>query len=301
MASHVVLAGGSGFIGSALEAHFRNAGWRTTVLTRSPSQPHHVKWDAKTAGEWAKVLDGADAIINLTGKSVGVRHTPENKAEIIGSRVNSIAALRDAAAACANPPKVWVQAGGIDAVGEAAAALGDVPARPTPDSFLSQVCAQWEEAFNAAIATLPNTRGVMFRIGPVLGKGSQFLKPMKLLTQLFIGGPAGNGRQHISWVHIDDLVKLARWAIDTPTARGVYNAVAPAAVNNRDFMAALRKVMGRPWAPPAPAFAIALAAPVIGVDTSLVLGGSHGKPERLLREGYQFVHPTLDGALRASV
>ncbi len=299
MNKRMVIAGGSGFLGKAIEAHFVQQGWQVQVLTRNPRRPNDVAWDGRTQGDWAKVLNGADAVINLSGKSIAVVHTPEVKQEVVKSRVDSIHALRDAILACATPPAVWVQSGGIDAVGEHAQAQGEIA--PVGGKFLPEVCKIWEQTFAEAKAVLPATRGVQLRIGPVLGKGGGMLGPLVTITKLFVGGTVGSGKQHMSWIHLQDVVGIIDWAIQTPSASGIYNAVAPDPRDNASFMATLRKVIGRPWAPPAPSFAMRIVAPLIGTDPSLLLDGSHGKPARLLAEGYSFAHPTLEGALTSLI
>jgi hypothetical protein len=292
MVQHIVLAGGSGFLGRAIESRFVRDGWKVTVLTRNAIRPNDVAWDGHTTGAWCRTLDGAHALVNLTGKNVSCRHTPENRSEIIASRVNSVRALDAALAACAAPPPVWLQFGGIDILRDSPTA-GDEHGSQA-ERFLANVCKVWEAEF---MATRVTTRKVFFRVGPVLGHGGGPFPVLHRVTRLFAGGTVGTGRQHFSWVHIEDVVRMVAWAIANASASGTYNAVAPSPVSNRELMTAFRRSVGRPWAPPAPEIAVRLAARIIGVDADLLLGGSHGRPARLLAEGFEFRFAKLDDAL----
>ena len=297
MVNKIVLAGGSGFIGTALEAHFRAQGCEVIVLTRAPSKPNHVQWDGRTVGDWSGTLDGAAALVNLTGKNVNCRWTDVNKREIVASRVDSINTLGAAIAKCGAPPAVWVQSGGIDFVGDGDVARGDDA--PNGSSFLSGVCAQWERAF-AGQTALP-VRRVLLRFGPVLGWGGGPLPPLATLARFFLGGSVGSGAQHFSWLHLADAAGIVDWSIAHARAQGTYNAVAPNPVTNAECMRALRKAYGRPWSPPVPSFAARIGAALMRAPADIVLGGAHGAPKRLLAEHYAFKFAHIDAALAALV
>src|SRR5580693_1331675 len=165
----LVLAGGSGFIGSALAERF-NPKWEVLVLTRSPRPRDdgvtEAQWSGEHIGEWIKYLDGADAVINLTGKNIQCLHTPENVRGLTESRVNSVQALALALEHVAVPPRVWIQASAIGFYGNAKERICDENS-PNGTDTLSDICRQWEYAFNSARA--PKTRKVLLRIGFVLG------------------------------------------------------------------------------------------------------------------------------------
>ena len=294
MTRKIVIAGGSGFIGRGLEAHFSSKGDNVTVLTRTPSKPNQVGWDGKTQGAWVGSLEGATALINLTGKNINCRWNDENKREIIASRTEAIAVLGAALRTLQKAPKVWIQSAGIDFVGDGPVGR-DESAPRAPSGFLTEICALWEQAF-AAQSDLP-IRRALFRIGPVLGQGGGPLVPLATLAKLFLGGSVGAGTQHFSWIHLGDLAGIFDWAIDNQNASGTYHAVAPNPATNAQFMFALRRAYGRPWSPPVPSFAARIGAEVIGSPADIVLGGSYGVPKRLLAEGYKFRFPTADSAL----
>jgi uncharacterized protein (TIGR01777 family) len=295
----IVIAGGSGFIGTALAQEFIRRGRPVVVLTRAPrARPDGVRevaWDGAKLGPWAAELDGAAAVINLTGKNINCPHTPENLQTITASRVNSVRAIAAALAQAKSPPPVWVQASATGYYGDTGDRLCD-ESSPAGDDALAQICREWEQAF--ASASLPATRRVGLRIGFVLGWGGGALPVLARLTRLFLGGAAGSGRQYISWIHLDDLVRIFVAAVEDEAFHGTYNAVAPNAVTNTEFMRSLRRALGRPWSPPAPAWAVKLGARLMGSEPSLALISQRSAPARLLQGGFQFQFPELAGALR---
>lgn len=293
-AGRVVIAGGTGFVGRALEAAIEERGGDVVVLTRSPRRPNELAWDGRSAGAWASALDGAAAVVNLAGRSVNGRWTEANRREILDSRVNSVNALAEAIARCARPPRAWVQAGGKDIYGDTGDAVLDETA-PAGRGFLQDVCVAWERAFEAAEA--PGTRKTFLRIGVVLGRGGGPLAVLAGLTRAFLGSAIGSGRQYLSWIHMRDLVEMCAWGIDRDDVRGTYNATAPNPATNAAFMRALRHALRRPPAPRVPAFAARLGTAVLGTEASLLLEGNRVVPRRFLDQGFAFRFPDLDGAL----
>ena len=324
MTRRVVIAGGSGFLGRGLAAFLVERGWGVTVLSRrekpaAAADPRAepldwVRWDARTDGDWGDTLRGADAVVNLVGRSVDCRKTAENREVILRSRVDSVAAL---GAACrrlhaespGSAPPVWVQ-------GSTAHIVGDpepwdrVCDESTPNGPLDEVApgvgVAWEAAFDKHRLPEPTQRGVALRISFVLGRpnpgGAGALGRLGLLTRLGLGGTVGSGRQWMSWLHQDDLNRMVLHAIEDPSMRGVYMATAPEPVTNRDFMRALRSAYGRPWSPPAPALGVRLACRfVLNTDPELALLGRRCVPTRLVSEGFAFEHATLGSALSAVV
>ncbi len=296
---HIVIAGGSGFIGTALAREFVRRGFEVVVLTRSPRSRtdgvREVAWDSETAGVWASELSGAEAVINLTGKNINCPHTPENLRGITASRVNSVNAVAAAIQKCATPPRVWVQASATGFYGDTAATLCDESALNGGDA-LSKICRDWETAFNAV--NLPATRKVTLRIGFVLGRESGALPVLARLTKLFLGGAVGSGKQYISWIHLADLVQMFVTAVENKNLSGTFNAVAPNAVTNAEFMRELRCALHRPWSPPAPAFAVKLGARLMGSEPSLALVSQRCAPKRWVAAGFQFQFPQLTPALK---
>jgi uncharacterized protein (TIGR01777 family) len=294
----IVIAGGSGFIGRALAEEFSTRGFEVVVLTRSPrlrmDGVREVAWDGATVGGWIQWLDGAEAVINLAGKNINCPHTPENLRSITASRVDSVNAIAAALGKVVNPPRVWVQAGATGFYGD----TGDVAcdeAAPAGASALAEVCRQWEATCVAAKIAQP--RKVVLRIGFVLGRDGGALPVLNKLTKWFLGGAVGSGRQYISWIHLADLVRMFVAVVGNEMLSGTFNAVAPGAVTNAEFMRALRRVLGRPWSPPAPAFAVRLGSRLMGSEASLALLSQRCVPKKFLAAGFQFQFSELVPAL----
>ncbi len=299
MANKVILAGGSGFLGQALGRTLAAEGWEVVVLSRhrrAGAAFREVAWDGATAGPWAADLDGADALVNLTGRSVDCVHNAANRRLILESRVNSVRALGAALAGCRRPPPVWVQCASLAIYGDAGDRVCAEDA-PVADDFSAQVCRQWEAAFAAVPA--PATRKVCLRIGLVLGPGGGALGPLAALTRWFLGGTVGSGRQYLSWLHHGDMNDLFRQAIARPDLTGAYNACTANPVRNAEFMRELRAALGRPWSPPAPEWAVRFGARfLLRTDADLALTGRRCMPARLLAQGVSFKYPDLRPALR---
>lgn len=299
MANKVVLAGGSGFLGQALARRLAADGWEIVVLSRQPRPDapfREVQWNAETGGAWAAELAGAAAVVNFAGRSINCVHTLENSREILASRVQAVQALGKGWARAKHPPPVWIQCSATGYYGNAGDRFCDESLPPGP-GFLAEVCRSWEEAF--AALDLPGVRRVVLRLGVVLDRDHGALPPLVRLVRRFLGGAAGGGRQFFSWVHRDDAVAAFAAALAQPGMSGAYNVCSPAPVTNAEFMRELRGVLGRPWAPPAPAFAVRLlAGPLMGVDANLALHGQRCAPRRLQAAGFVFRHPAVGGALR---
>ena len=297
---HVIIAGGSGLLGRHLAAGLVAAGGRVTVLSRRPGQIDAdgitgAEWDGHSLGPWAACLEGAAAVINLTGKNVDCRYDAAALAEINASRVDSVRVLDAALLACRQPPPVLIQAASTAIYGDA----GNRPCAedaPAGDGIPPETCVRWEAAVAAMRAPV---RRVVLRISFALATDGGALARLERLTRCFLGGAIGSGRQWISWIHIADLVSLIQRAIADPTMAGIYNATAPDPRPNADFMRALRRALGRPWAPPTPALAVHLGCWLMRTEPVLALTGRRAIPQRLLGEGFAFAHPDLDQALAA--
>jgi uncharacterized protein (TIGR01777 family) len=304
MSGRVILAGGSGFIGTMLARELLARGYKVVILSRRGSAQNSfvtrhsssttLPWDGQSIGEWAGGLDGAKAIVNLAGRSVNCRHTEWNRRKIIESRVNSVKVISEALKNCARPPGVWVQAGGEGIYGDYGEGCCE-ESTPSTEGFLVDICRLWEGAFNEALT--PNTRHVLLRIGFVLGKDGGALEVLARLTKWGLGGAAGNGRQYINWIHGADLCRMFVAAIEEPGMEGVFNASGPEPVTNAEFMRELRRVLHRPWSPPAPAWAVRLGAWLMGSDGRLALTGRCCVPKRILDRGFRFEFEELSGAL----
>jgi uncharacterized protein (TIGR01777 family) len=299
MTKKVVLAGGSGLLGRALAQKLSQSGAEVVVLSRSPREDTSVRevlWNGETGGAWAVELEGAAAVVNFAGRNLNCVFTLENSHEILASRLNAVRALGKAVAKCKQPPAVWVQCSATGYYGTNGLGLCDEDSPPGQD-FLATVCRQWEEAFGAL--ELEATRRVVLRLGIVLSRKGGAYPPLARLARWFLGGTAGSGQQGFSWVHVDDAVEALAHAIESASMTGAYNVCAPEPATNADFMRALRRSLGRPWAPSAPAFAVKLVAQhLMGTDPQLILGGRGSAPTRLLLRNFPFRFPDLADALR---
>lgn len=295
----IVIAGGSGFIGSALAGEWHARNGDVVILTRSPRQRSdgilEAEWTGAHLGEWIKHLDGAHALVNLTGKNINCLHTPENLQALMDSRVNSVRALALAFEHVRVPPPVWVQAGAVGFYGNSGERICD-EASPNGIDSLADICRQWEYAFNST--KMPKTRKVLLRIGVVLGRDGGALPVLAKLTKWFLGGSAGNGKQFMSWIHLHDLARIFDEAVRRDDLSGTFNAVAPHPARNKEFMRELRRTLHRPWSPPAPAWAVRRGAVLMKTDPSLALSGCRAIPKRLTAAGFQFEFPELGAALK---
>jgi uncharacterized protein (TIGR01777 family) len=294
----IILAGGSGFIGRALADDLVRDGHEVVVFSRSAAGRHgpvtYVQWDARTLSTWVRALEGAEAVVNLAGKSVNCRYTRENRAQIRGSRVDSVKAIGEAIARCANPPKVLIQAATLAIYGDAGEKICD-ESTPPGQGFSPETAVLWEEAFNQTVT--PATRRVLLRIGFVLGRGGGALQTLERLTKCFLGGKASHGRQWISWLHIDDLCRIVRLAMDRKHIEGLYNVCTTDPVRNARFMSELRRALHRPWSPPVPTWAVRIGSWMMRTEAELALTGRRCVPKRLLEAGFCFKFPALRDAL----
>lgn len=290
----ILVTGASGLVGRRLVPVLVKAGHAVVATSRDPEALRLPKgvlrmaWDGR---EMLQVPGDVDAIVHLMGEPiVGTRWTPQRKQAIRDSRVESSRRIAEFVRRRpeAKRPQVLVSA---SAVGY----YGDNPSGPLTESsppgedFLSGVCKEWE----AAVAAAP-TRTVNLRFGHVLAKEGGYLGTLLPLARLGLGGPLGGGKQPMPWIHIDDVCGIILWAVSAPGVRGAYNAVAPHRITQRAFVKALNQHTLVPNVVPIPAFAMKVRFGEVAVA---MLGGQDVVPERLQLEGYEFGHPTIEGAL----
>lgn len=296
----LLIAGASGFIGGHLCSRLKSCGHEIVGLSRSPEPIENTDrtavWDGKSLGDWVEELETTDGLVNLAGRSVNCKWTDENRKAIYDSRVGTTSLLAEACRLVSVPPTVWVNASGINYypanVEEALDESG-----PRGKGFLTEVVADWEAAMFEA--ELPDCRRVAMRTAIVFGPGSEAYDVFVKLTKFFLGGQIGNGRQWMSWVHVDDLVRIYEKALTDPHLEGPVNASAPEPLRNRDFMAAFRDSLHRPWCPPAPPFLLRLVGALFGPDPSLALDGYRIVSAKLPEAGFEFHHVTLRETLTA--
>lgn len=301
----IVIAGGTGFVGQEL-ANWFGPGNNIIILTRAranaTNNAYHaadaaatyVQWDATSLGDWAKVLEGADLLINLTGKSVNCRYTAKNKAAIISSRVNATKVLGLAVQQATLPPKLWINAASATIYRHATDRPQDELTGEIENDFSVQVCKQWEAAFYEQ--RTPFTRKVALRMAIVLGKGGVMV-PYCNLLKFALGGHQGNGQQMYSWVHSADVCRMVEWLFDHPEIEGTYNCSSPNPVTNKQFMQTLRKATGHHIGLPAPAWMLQMGAAIIGTETELLLKSRWVVPTKILQEGFIFKYPQLPDAI----
>lgn len=279
-----VIPGGTGQVGTMLERALRADGHQVVVLTRTPTAPHHVAWDGRTLGAWAEQLDGADAVVNLAGRTVSCRYTPENLRQMMDSRVDSARVVGEAIAAAARPPRVWLQmstatvyAHRFDAPNDEADGVigGTEPGVPDYWEYSVRIARNWEaEQERAAV---PGTRKVALRAAMVFSpdRGGVF-DVLSWLVRLGLGGPVAGGRQYVSWIHERDFVRAVRFLVETEGLTGPVNLAAPNPLPQRELMRALRRANGVPVGLPATRWMAELGAFALRTDTELLLKSRMG-------------------------
>jgi len=292
-----LVTGASGFVGRALCARLD----RPRVLSRSPARTKEslgavepFPWDAEGGPPPLEAVEGADAVFHLAGDPVAEgRWTAEKKRRIRDSRVLGTRHLVEALAAAKARPRVLVAFSAVGFYGD----RGDeelTEASGPGAGFLADVCREWEA--EAARARDLGVRVVHLRLGVVLGEGGGALKKMLLPFRLGLGGPLGDGRQWMPWIHRDDVVGLALFAAETGSLSGPVNAAGPAPATNRGFTKALGRVLRRPALFPVPRFVLRLG---FGEMAAVLLGSQRVVPKAARDAGYRFRHGEVEGALRA--
>ncbi|MCA1630934.1 MAG: TIGR01777 family oxidoreductase [Acidobacteria bacterium] len=310
----IVIPGGTGQVGTILARAFHGAGHEVVVLSRlsrlsrSPVRaPWRVgRWDARNVGDWAAELEGADAVVNLAGRSVNCRYDGANRREIMESRVESTRAVGEAIARAARPPRVWLQmstatiyAHRYDAPNDEATGVIGGAEESAPDTwrFSIDVTKAWERA--AEEAATPQTRKVLMRAAMVMSpdRGGVF-DTLLALARRGLGGRAGSGRQYVSWIHEADFTRAVRWLIDRDDLSGAINLASPRPLPNADFMRELRRAWGARLGLPASEWMLAVGALLLRTETELILKSRRVVPTRLLASGFAFDFPAWSDAAR---
>ena len=293
---NVLLSGASGLVGRAVRAALESAGHSVRPLARGGAQgePNAVAWDPLTGRVPEEQVNGADWLIHLAGENIASgRWTAAKKARIYDSRAVATRLLCDRLAAVPRPPRVIIAASAIGYYGDRGDERLD-ELSPPGLGFLPEVCQAWEDAVRPAAAA--GVRTVNLRIGVVLSAAGGALARMLPLFRAGLGGRLGDGRQFMSWIALDDLVRVIEFAAANETLSGPINAVAPTPVRNRAFAQTLAAVLHRPAFLPTPGFVLRT---VLGeMADALLLASAQVFPERLLAAGFQFQHPQLADALK---
>jgi uncharacterized protein (TIGR01777 family) len=311
----LVIAGGTGQVGGLLRRALSAAGHEVVVLSRHPQDSlepgvRHVGWDGRTLGAWAAEVDGADAVVNLAGRSVSCRYTDTNLRQMMESRVDSARVMGSAIQAASRPPGTWLQMStatiyadrsnepGNPANDEATGVIGGEESHtPLYWEYSVRIARHWEEA--QAEADLPSTRRVALRTAMVMSpdRGGVFDVLLRL-TRLGLGGPVAGGRQYVSWIHDADFVAAVAFLLESDLT-GPVNLAAPGPVPQAELMAGLRHAWGG-WAGrvglPATAGMAGLGAWAMRSDPELLLKSRRVIPGRIRDAGFSFAYPTWGAA-----
>jgi hypothetical protein len=297
---HIVIAGGSGFLGSALAASLTADRHHVTILTRQRSDRSRavplisrVTWTPDgTAGTWATAINSADAVINLAGESIAARRwSAEQKRKLRDSRLLATRSLTTAIGQAPRPPAVFISGSAVGYYGDRGNETLTEASQPGTD-FLAGLAREWE-ATASEIAQI--TRVALVRTGIVLDRQEGALAKMLPPFKMFVGGPLGSGTQYMPWIHRDDWVRMVSWMTTAEGARGPLNATGPSPVTNAEFAKALGHALNRPSLLPAPAFALRL---MLGeMADALLLSGQRALPLRATDLGFSFRYSNIDDAL----
>lgn len=300
----VFVTGGTGLVGRRLIGRLRERGDEMVLLSRRPDAARQlgsgvrvVEGDPMKAGPWMDAVGDCDAVVHLAGENVFARRWSESFKTLL--RDSRIQGTKHVAEALLRKP---IRADGTPRTLVSASAIGYYGAHgdeeltedsPPGNDFLARLCIDWEKEARAVEPA--GIRCAQVRVGVVLDREGGALAQMLLPFRLFAGGPVGNGRQFVSWIHHADLVGLFLLALDSAEARGPINGTAPRPVTNRDFSTALGRALHRPSFFPTPRFALRL---VLGEVADVVASGQRVLPRRAQQLGYTFQYPDVDTALR---
>ena len=299
----IVLAGGRGFLGQLLIKSFAtdNLKHELVVLSRGGAllgPARLVPWNGYTLSEWAKEIDGADVVINLTGQNVKCLYTNKNLEVLRESRVQSTQVIGQAIRQAKKPPSLWIQMSSASIYAhsfdsphkEETGKIGETMDVPPVWHKISKLVQDWEQAFYSA--QTENTRKVLIRSGVVMGlkKGGAFDIFLKL-CRWGLGGPIGSGKQMVSWIHELDFVRAMHFLMDKPTIKGPLNMCSPYPLTQAKLMQTLREEIGMKWGLPATKWMVQLSAYLTGIDSELSLKSRYVVPKVLVDQGFSFRFP----------
>jgi len=292
---HVLVAGASGFLGSALRTHLTHRGHRVTQLVRDdPHEPEQVRWDPYGGVLDLAVVEASDVVVNLAGAPIA--HwpwTPSYKERLRTSRVATTTTIATAIAEVDKPPAL-VNASGVGYYGDRGDEVLD-ESSTNGNTFLAGVCRDWEAA--TAPATEAGARVCVIRTSPVLDSRGGALKPMRIAFGLGLGARFGDGRQWFPTIALADYLAAVTRIVTDETLSGAFNLCGPVPVTNAEFTEALGRRLHRPTKLRVPAVAVRLAG---GELSGEVLGSIRVTPRRLDDAGFEFAHPTVDDQLDAA-
>lgn len=288
----IVIFGANGFLGRYLCRHFARNGKEVVAIARSregwSGDGMFLEWDGKTLGPWALALEGAEAVINLAGRSVDCRYTARNRQEIIDSRVDSTRVIGEAIAVCKLPPKTWLNASTATWYRHAEDKPQNDWLGEPGEGFSCEVAQAWEDAFwGANVPAL--TRKLALRIGMVLAnEQATVYDVLRKLTAWGLGGPMGTGNQRVSWIHMEDFLRAMDFAINDPFLDGTINVTAPEFPTNREWMQTFREAVGMPLGLPSAEWMLKIGAHFMSTETELVTKSRWADPVRLRDAGFRW-------------
>ena len=289
----ILIAGGSGFIGTALGSLLQQENHEVFILTRrTPRNDRQIQWDGRTAQGWGQRMNEMDAVVNLTGYSL--EHWPwtkRRKEKFVSSRVEPGQALVSAIEAAVRRPKVFLQISGVNHYGLRGEGIAD-ETTPAADDYLAQLTVEAESA-TRPVEDL-GVRHVVARTAVILAKRGGLYPLMALPARLFFGGKLGDGSQAMPWIHLTDTLRAMSYLLQNERTQGPYNLIAPTPTSNADFMRAVASALHRPYWFHVPKFLLKLP---LGEMSLLITEGRYSRPRRLLEDGFEFKFPTIEKAL----
>ncbi|MBC8127086.1 MAG: TIGR01777 family protein [Gloeobacteraceae cyanobacterium ES-bin-144] len=288
----VVIFGANGFLGRYLCRHFARQGREVVAVARSrdgwSGDGMFLQWDGENPGPWELALEGAEAVINLAGRSVNCRYTEKNRREILDSRVDATQAIGRAIAGCKVPPKVWLNASTATWYRHAEDKPQNDWLGEPGEGFSYEVARTWEETFFGAVVPAA-TRKVAMRIGMVLAnEEATVFDVLGKLTARGLGGPMGDGKQRVSWIHMEDFLRAVEFLVNDAFLSGTLNLTAPEFPTNREWMKIFREAVGMPLGLPATKWMLEIGARFMKTEPELVLKSRWAEPTRLRDAGFKW-------------
>ncbi|MBW3635167.1 MAG: TIGR01777 family oxidoreductase [Armatimonadetes bacterium] len=291
----IVLTGASGYLGTVL-APFLSALEHEMVLVARreldyplPARARWLQWDGENLGDWAREIDGADAVINLAGRSVNCRYSEKNRREILESRLQTTRIVAQSIGEAKNPPRVWLNAASATIYHDERGRDMDETSGVVGEGFSVEVCKAWEGALFES--NLLRTRRVALRMSMIFGRSAPVFEVFERLTKLGLGGPQGDGGQYVSWIHERDCLRALQFLLENETLSGPVNVCAPHPIPNREWTRVLRRIFSVPFGLPAPRPAMEIGAILMQTETELALKSHRVVPKRLLSAGFKFDFP----------
>lgn len=301
MNSTTVIIGANGFLGRYLCRHYAKLGKEVVAIARTKKgwsgDGMFLKWDGKSVDSWAYALEGAELVINLSGRSVNCRYSEENKQQILSSRITPTQVIGQAIASCRIPPKLWMNASTATWYRHAEDKPQNEWQGEAGKGFSYEVAEAWENAF-FSVKVPAETRKIVLRIGMVLAnEENTVFEKLTQLTRYGLGGNMGDGQQRVSWIHMEDFLRSIDFLTKNPFLEGIYNISSPDSPTNAELMKTFREVYQMPIGIHANRWMLEIGAAMMGTETELVLKSRWADPLRLREAGFRWRHPSVQDAV----